>query len=55
MIDQGIIDRLVVLTTSEEAAQRVNAIWAIESMLYNADRDIKMSVMTTLTYDRLKR
>jgi len=43
------------MTTSSDVSLRLNSIWALKNLLYQADSATKDLVMTTLTYDRLRK
>ncbi|CAG8492716.1 12829_t:CDS:10 [Acaulospora colombiana] len=54
IIEQGGIEKLVELVQSSDNTLRLNAIWALKNLVYNAESEIKDSVMKALTYPTLE-
>ena len=50
VLDLGVIPILIGLTQSPEVTLKTNAVWALKNLLYQADRDIKVSVTTQMTF-----
>jgi len=55
IIDNDGVSAIVALTNSMDEALRLNALWALKNLLYDADLDLKAAVMRRLTFDSLYR
>jgi len=47
------VERLVSLVHSMESSLRLNAVWALKNLLFQAESDIKNTVMKQLKYGTL--
>ena len=54
VIEQGIVEKLVSLTKSMDTGLRLNSVWALKNLLYQADSEIKATVMKQLTFENLE-
>ncbi|KAJ3285167.1 Armadillo repeat-containing protein 8 [Borealophlyctis nickersoniae] len=54
VLDNGGVERLVGLVHSEDPRLRLNAVWALKNLLYQADSEIKERVMRELSWDGLQ-
>ncbi|KAJ3112935.1 Armadillo repeat-containing protein 8 [Physocladia obscura] len=54
VIENGGVEKLVGLVGSVDYNVRLNAIWALKNLLYQAGSDIKAKVMQEMGWDRLK-
>lgn len=50
VIDKGGVQRLIELTRSMNSDLRLNAVWALKNMLFQADLDTKKIVMADLKW-----
>ncbi|KAI8822623.1 armadillo-type protein [Fimicolochytrium jonesii] len=53
VLDNGGVERLIELARSMDGHLRLNAVWALKNLLYQADSDIKEKVMKGLEWDSL--
>ena len=54
LLDSGVVAILVRHTAAQSAELRINAVWALKNVLYQAEPAIKDAVMRELTYSRLR-
>ena len=52
-MDQGGIEKIVSLVQSTDVKLRLNAVWALKNLLFQADSDIKIQVMSKLGWSGL--
>ena len=48
------MEKLVALANASDTSLRLNSIWALKNLLFQADSEIKRNVMKVLTYPRLR-
>jgi hypothetical protein len=48
------VEKLAALVSSMDSNLRLNAVWALKNLLFQAESDIKTKVMHQLTYPTLK-
>ncbi|KAK9761756.1 hypothetical protein K7432_013109 [Basidiobolus ranarum] len=54
VLESGGIERLVHLVSSMDSNLRLNAVWALKNLLFQAEPEIKQTVMKYLTYSKLQ-
>jgi hypothetical protein len=54
VLENGGVERLVALVNSMDANLRLNAVWGLKNLLYQAESEIKLMVMKHLTYPTLE-
>ncbi|KAK9717138.1 hypothetical protein K7432_006413 [Basidiobolus ranarum] len=54
VLENGGIERLVNLVSSVDSNLRLNAVWALKNLLFQAEPEIKQTVMKHLTYPKLQ-
>ncbi|XP_006457243.1 hypothetical protein AGABI2DRAFT_188882 [Agaricus bisporus var. bisporus H97] len=52
-LEQGLMDRLLELLQTSDAALRLNSLWAVKNLLRNSTTETKRSVMSKLGWDRV--
>jgi hypothetical protein len=55
LIEKGGVERLVTLIGHECSAVRLNAVWALKNLLYNASTIYKKSILNVLTFSQIFR
>lgn len=55
MVQQGIITILAELVTKPEPSIRLNGIWALMNLAFQADQRVKSSILNTLGTDKVFR
>ncbi|KAJ3027411.1 UNVERIFIED_CONTAM: Armadillo repeat-containing protein 8 [Siphonaria sp. JEL0065] len=55
VIENGGVERIVKLVASEDYQLKLNSVWAIKNLLYQAGSDVKSRVMEELGWDVLKK
>ncbi|KAG5459895.1 MAG: armadillo-type protein, partial [Olpidium bornovanus] len=53
VLENGGVERLVGLVSSMDANLRLNSVWALKNLLFQADSEIKQTVMRQLKYSQL--
>jgi len=53
-MELGGIEKLVELVHSPDNTLRLNAIWALKNLVYQAESEIKEAVMKVLTYQTME-
>jgi hypothetical protein len=54
-MELGGIEKLVELVRSPDNTLRLNAIWALKNLVYQAESDVKEAVMKVLTYQTMEK
>ncbi len=54
IMELGGIEKLVELVHSPDNTLRLNAIWALKNLVYQAESEIKEAVMKVLTYQTME-
>lgn len=55
IMELGGIEKLVELVRSPDNTLRLNAIWALKNLVYQAESDVKEAVMKVLTYQTMEK
>jgi hypothetical protein len=54
VLENGGVEKLTALVSSMDSNLRLNAVWALKNLLFQADSEIKTKVMQKLTYPALE-
>jgi ethanolamine utilization cobalamin adenosyltransferase len=54
VLENGGVERLVTLVNAMDMNLRLNAVWGLKNLLYQADSEIKQLVMKHLSYTTLE-
>ena len=54
LLESGGVEKLVKLVSAMDHGLRLNAVWALKNLLFQADSEVKKSVMTHLSYAQLE-
>lgn len=55
VLESGGVQKLVSLVSSPDTNLRLNSVWALKNLLFQAESEVKEEVMRTLGFDMLKR
>ena len=53
VLESGGVEKLVKLLSSMDNNLRLNSVWALKNLLFQADSEVKATVMNQVTYSRL--